>query len=105
MGEGRHYWCRGSCGGSVVLVDEATEAVATADLARRRFLPLLIEFGRPEFEGPTWPLAVVKVDADAEHAFEVAAVEDQQPVETLGSHGAVEALRDRVGFRRASQPR
>jgi hypothetical protein len=31
-------------------VDEAAEAVATADLSRRRFLPLLIEFGRPQFE-------------------------------------------------------
>jgi hypothetical protein len=40
-------------------VDEAAEAVATADLARTRFLPLLIEFGRPEFERAMWPLAVV----------------------------------------------
>jgi hypothetical protein len=61
----------------VVLVEEATEPVATADLAHRRCLPLLIEFGRPEFEGAMWPLAVVVVDVDAEHSFEVAAVEDQ----------------------------
>jgi len=47
-----------------------------------------------------WPLAVVVVDVDAEHAFEVAAVEDQHPVETLGTHGADEALRDRVRSRR-----
>jgi hypothetical protein len=99
--EERNYSCRGSCGGSVVLVDEAAEAVATADLARRRFLPLLIEFGRPEFERAVWPLAVVMVDVDAERSFEVAAVEDQQPVETLGTHSTNEALRDRVGFRRA----
>jgi hypothetical protein len=44
---------------------------------------------------------VVVVDVDAEHAFEVAAVEDQQPVETLGTHSADEAFRDCVGFRRA----
>jgi len=31
--EGCHYSCRGSCGGSVVLVDEATEPVAAVDLA------------------------------------------------------------------------
>lgn len=33
--EGRHYWCRVSGGGSVVLVDEAAEPVAAADRARR----------------------------------------------------------------------
>ncbi len=77
QGEGRHYSCHCSCGGSVVLVDEAAKAVATADLALRRSLPSLIEFGRPEVEGAMRPFAVVVVDVDAEHAFEVAAVEDQ----------------------------
>lgn len=47
-----------------------------------------------------WPLAVVMVDVDAKHAFEVTAVEDQQRVETLGTHGPDEALRDRVRLRR-----
>src|SRR6266540_4068714 len=37
---------------------------------------------------------------DAEHAFEVTPVEDQQPVETLGTHSPDEALGDRVRFRR-----
>src|SRR5438876_1738652 len=45
-------------------------------------------------------LAVVVVGVDAEHPFEVTAVEDQQPVETLGTHSADEALRDRVRLRR-----
>jgi hypothetical protein len=31
--EGRHYSCRCSCGGAVVLVDEAAEPVAAVDLA------------------------------------------------------------------------
>ena len=31
--EGRHYWCRVSCGGFVVLVDEAAEPVVTANFA------------------------------------------------------------------------
>jgi hypothetical protein len=39
-----------------------------------------------------WPLTVVVVDVDAQHSFEVAAVEDQQPVEALGTDGADEAL-------------
>jgi hypothetical protein len=38
------------------------------------------------------PLGVVVVDVDAEDTFEVATVEDQQPVETLRTHGSDEAL-------------
>jgi hypothetical protein len=81
-------------------MDEAAEPVVTTDLALRRSLTLLVEFGRPEFEGAMRPLAVVVVDVDAEYAFEVTAVEDQQPVETLGTHSADEALGDRVRLRR-----
>ena len=36
------------------------------------------------------------LDEDAEHPFEMAAVEDQEPVETLRSDGADEALGNRV---------
>src|SRR5215211_8973638 len=36
------------------------------------------------------------LDEDAEHAFEMAAVEDQEPVETLRADGADEALGNRV---------
>jgi transposase InsO family protein len=46
------------------------------------------------------PLRVVVVDVDAEHPLEVASVEDQQPVETLGADGSDEALRDGVRLRR-----
>src|SRR5436190_12537169 len=46
-------------------------------------------------------LAVVVVDVNAEHAFELTAVEDQQPVETFGTHAPDEALRARVCFRRS----
>jgi len=41
------------------------------------------------------------VDVDAEDVLEVAAVEDQEPVETLGADGANEPLRDRVRLRRS----
>ena len=37
--------------------------------------------------------------AAEEHPFEVAAVEDQQPVEALGANGAHEALGDSVRLR------
>src|SRR5437016_3404357 len=36
--EGRHYSCRVSGGGSVVLVDQAAETVAAVDRAHMRFL-------------------------------------------------------------------
>jgi hypothetical protein len=39
-----------------------------------------------------WPLAVVVHGVDAQHGLEVAATEDEQPVETLGADGADEAL-------------
>jgi hypothetical protein len=47
------------------------------------------------------PLGVVVVHVDAQHPFEVAAVQDQQPVETVGARGADEAFCDRVSFRRS----
>src|SRR6266849_439809 len=46
------------------------------------------------------PLRVVVVDVDAERPFEVAAVEDQQPVEALRADRSDEALCDRVCLRR-----
>jgi hypothetical protein len=41
------------------------------------------------------------VDEDAEDAFEVAAVDDQEPVEAFGADGADEALGERVRLRRS----
>jgi hypothetical protein len=43
-------------------------------------------------------MAVVVVDEDAEHALEVPAVEDEEPVEALRADGADEALGDRIRF-------
>ncbi len=57
--EGRHYSCRLSCGGSVVLVDEATEAVAAVDLAHMRSFLWLVRVGRAKFKGTMRSLAVV----------------------------------------------
>ena len=44
------------------------------------------------------PLAVVVVDVNPEDVLEVTAVEDQQPVQTLGTHGPHEPLCDRPRF-------
>jgi hypothetical protein len=46
------------------------------------------------------PMDVVVVDVDAHDAFEVAAVEDQQPVEAFGADGSDESLGDGVCLRR-----
>src|SRR6266545_188131 len=90
-----------SCGGAVVLVDEAAESITSVDLPYRWRPVLALERLRwPELECAVRPLAVVVVDVDAQHAFEVLAVEDQQPVQTLGAHGPEEAFRDRVCLRR-----
>lgn len=83
--EGHQYRCRDSCGCFAVRVDEA------AELSRRWTAPteLLVPnaeslgYGRPQAERAMWPFAVVVVDVGAEDVLEVAAVEDQQPVEAL----------------------
>src|SRR6266849_9665041 len=68
-----------------------------------RFFLWLVRVGRTKFKGTMLPLAVVMVDVDAEHAFEVASVEDQQPVEALRTDCSDEALRDRVRLRRSDR--
>jgi hypothetical protein len=55
--------------------------------------------GGHEVERPVRPVAVVGVDEDAEHPLEVAAVDDQEPIETFGSSRADEAFGDRVRLR------
>jgi hypothetical protein len=85
------------------LVDEAAESGASLDgggWGEDGTDPRLGRFGWCEIERAVRPVGVVMVDEDAEYTFEVAAVEDQEPVEAFGSDGADEALGDRVGKRR-----
>ncbi len=86
-----------SSGGLVVLVDEAAEAVTALDRAAGRGLAAAPRLRRTQVERAVRPLAVVVLDVRAEDVLEVAAVEDQQPVQALGADGADEPLRDRVG--------
>lgn len=46
-------------------------------------------------------MAVVMSDVDTQHAFEVSAVHDQEPVEAFAAHGSDEAFSDRVRSRRS----
>src|SRR5436190_1598745 len=77
------------------------ESGAATDLARQRALSSLVGFGCPLLESTMRSLAVVVVDVNAEYAFEVTAVENQQPVKTFGTHGPNKTLRDRVCLRRS----
>ena len=43
-----------------------------------------------------WSAHVVVLDEDAEHAFQMAPIQNQKPVETLAADGADEAFGDRV---------
>jgi hypothetical protein len=79
----------------------ATESVAAVDLAHTRSFLWRVRVGRAKFRCTMWPLAVVVVDVDAEHVFEVALVEDQQPVEALRTDCSDEAFCDRVRLRRS----
>jgi hypothetical protein len=81
-------------------VDEAAEAVAATDLADGRRWRWLRTLRREELERAVRPLRVVVLDEDAQDAFEVAAVDDQQPVETFDADGSDEPLGDGVCLRR-----
>src|SRR5215218_7760490 len=70
------------------------------DVGRRAWSLRAAGVGGFEVERAVWPVAVVMVNEGPEHALEVAAVDDQQPVEALGTDGADETLRDRVRLRR-----
>ena len=88
-------------------MDEASEAVVSADLVdgwcRRWFCTLrrLRSLRWLEAERAVRPLRVVVLDEDAKHALEVAAVDDQQPVQAFGADGPDEPLRDGVCLRRS----
>jgi hypothetical protein len=81
----------GSCC-DLVLVDESAEYVAALDGSGAWWIGFVDRFGRLKAACAMWALAVVVGRVGAEHVFEVAAAEDQQPVETLGAHRPDEPL-------------
>jgi len=54
-----------------------------------------------ELETSVWPLLVEVPDADVGDMLELAATEDQEPIEALSTHAADPAFRVGVGVRRA----
>jgi hypothetical protein len=70
----------GSCCGAVVFMDQSAESVAALDLSVGRWRVRVCRVGCEQRESAVWALAVVMGGVDAEHCFEVAAAEDQEPV-------------------------
>ena len=79
-------------------MDEAAEQIVAFDLCVGRSSGCVSRFGRGERERAMRPLRVVVGGIGAEHVLEVAAAEDQQPVEALGTDGAHEPLGVGVGL-------
>jgi hypothetical protein len=81
-------------------VDESAESISTLDVVWRPELASWsvgrVGFGDVRLSARCGSVAVVMVDEDAEHAFEMAMVEDQEPVETFRADGADGAFGDRV---------
>jgi hypothetical protein len=73
----------------VVFVDESAEKIATLD-RRGGWCGSSNRLWWLQSECSVWALAVVMRRVDAEHVREVAAAEDEQPVEAFGGDGADE---------------
>lgn len=100
--------CRGSArrsGRSLVFVDEAAEDLVTTHVTGRWPTTSPTLKGRAQLQSAVGPLAVVVLDVSPKHPLEVAAVEDQQPVQALGPHGANPPLGVGAGSRRSHRRR
>jgi hypothetical protein len=95
----------GSCCGAVIFVNQSAESVAALDLPAAWLRVRACRVGREQCESAVGALAVVVRDVGAQHLLEVAAAENQEPVETLGADGADEALGVGVRLRCASGER
>jgi len=89
--------------GSVVLVDDPTQHVATADVAERPASRghFAGRCGHLESKTAVRPMLVVMPDVVAKDGFKVVATENERPVEALFTYGPYPALRDRVRPRRS----
>ena len=95
-------WREAGLRGSVVLVDDPTQHVATADVAERRGSRghCTDRCGHLESKTTVRPMLVVMPDEVAKDGFEMVTANNERPVETLFPDGPYPALRDRVRTRR-----
>jgi hypothetical protein len=106
----QHYRDPVGCTNSIsrrlfVLVEESAEEVAPSDLPRVKAccgwrIGSTAVIRRSQVERAVWTLLVEVADIDAEDVLEVAAADDQQPVEAFPAHAADPALAVSVRVRR-----
>src|ERR1035441_8409394 len=89
--------------GGLVLVDDPTQHVATANVAERPGSRghCAGRCGHLESKAAVRPMLVVMLDVVAKDGFEMVTAENERPVETLFTYGPYPALRDRVRPRRS----
>src|SRR5207253_2794326 len=94
---------RSSRSDEYIFMDESAEDVAALKVLER-------QRGRRVRQRIIWcaktqtamrPAPIVVTDEDPQHSFEMAAVDDEQMVETLPPHGADPSLSERVGHGRS----
>jgi len=87
--------------GGVVLVDDPTQHVATADVAERRGTRGHCTDPCRHFESKAAvrPMLVIVPDVVAKYCFEMVTAENGRPVEALSPDSPYPALRDRVRAR------
>ena len=66
-------------------MDESAEQIAAAKAGRRRQRRRIAAVRREQLESAVWPVLVVMAPVDAEHVLEMAAAEDEDPVEAVGA--------------------
>jgi hypothetical protein len=74
--------------GGLVFVDEPAEQIAATQVGGRRPRRWVWRDGREQLESAVWPVLVVVTAVDAEHMLEMAAAEDENPVEAVGADRA-----------------
>ncbi len=69
-------------------MDESAEQVATAKAGGRWQRRWFAAARREQLESSVWPVLVVVTPVNAEHVLEMAAAEDEDPVEAVGANRA-----------------
>jgi hypothetical protein len=89
--------------GGLVFVDESAEQIPAAEVGGRVGQRRFVAVRWQKVKRAVWPMFVVVAAVDAEYLFEVAAAEDQDPVEAVGAECANPALGEGVRIRRLNR--
>jgi hypothetical protein len=86
--------------GGLVFVDESTEQIATAKPGRLGQRRRVAAVRWEQLESAVWPVLVVVAAVDAKHLLEMAAAEDEDPIEAVSANSAHPAFGEGVCVRR-----